>query len=226
MFLFDIGATWRTAFFGCLALASTTASAHAAVISGEEYLGVTTDAFDLSQGTVVTAFSSAFPGFSPGDVFGGTASGIEPGNFIFTDGFAVNNVDYIDFETPSAIHLTGIVLGIADDSNFQGNIRGSNTYTLYSSDDGINYNNIVSNSSLASNYLNSYGDDQLKITDDVNVTAKYFRLAVTRDTTYGPRIYELDAITAVPEPSSFALVAGLVGGAWWKRRKSAAVVPA
>jgi hypothetical protein len=30
----------------------------------------------------------------------------------------------------------------------------------------------------------------------------------------------LQDIEAVPEPSSFALVAGLVGGAWWKRRRS------
>lgn len=35
-----------------------------------------------------------------------------------------------------------------------------------------------------------------------------------------PLTFSFDATqTAVPEPSSFALVADLVGGAWWKRRR-------
>ena len=202
-------------------------------VTGGSGDGVTSDIFDLSQGTIVLETSPLLGccGGSAGEnTFGGMA-GVEPPHTLFVDGVPVGSLDFINFQTASLIELTGYSAILADDSdnpaNFGDPNRGSSSFSLYTSPDAtFSSPTLISNTALPSSYLSNYGTNAIQITDTfAPVTAQFFRLEVTRTTEAGPRIRELDGVgTVVPEPMSVGLLACGALGLLVRRRRDVAGV--
>lgn len=70
----------------------------------------TSDLWDTSQGTQITAMSGMQSGFSFGDMFGGAASTAEPGNTVFTDGKPAGFTHYIEWRTATPVIVNSFAL--------------------------------------------------------------------------------------------------------------------
>lgn len=162
------------------------------VIVANSGAGVTTDIFDIAQGGQIAfgsnPLSNAFPLVN---TIGGTGSGGESGDrTLFTDGAGIGTASTIRFQTASHVNLSSIALRLAQDG--ASNSRAAISYTLRASGDGINFSTISTAGGL-SNYNDNFGGGQILITDTVNTSnVRYFELEVTRATTNGPRLIELD----------------------------------
>lgn len=188
--------------------------------------GSADDAWDVSQGTVITQFTPnpGLPGNGPG-MFGGDAGegspfAVERFNTVFPDLLPAGTVHSIEWSTASPITLTGYHLQAARDGS---NGRSFSLFRLLA-DTGSGFV-LISSVDTTALYTGGPAALELDLTQTLPaVTAQSFRAEFTQATGLfgqsGPRVVELDAITAVPEPASWALMlGGCVGLAAWLRRR-------
>ena len=171
--------------------------------------GVTTDLFDVAQGTVVSSSSPLFPGFDARSTFGYDSQAIEWSRTIFSD--SPRATDFINFQTAQSVNLTGYKLILGEDIGTAK--RSATAIRLYAGGD-VNNLQLVSSANIEQTYLAQYGSVQIGITDTIDLqNVQFFRLELDRThlTGFGgPRVIELDGFgTVVPEPSSWIL--GLAG---------------
>ncbi len=158
--------------------------------------GVTSDRFDVSQGTKVFLFSPTLDEYPPNkidprDLLGATRSQIEAGHTIFATG-TVNQTREIRFRTAAPLILTNFQLRVQSDPSGD---RSINSYKLDGSADNISYS-LISSNLVGVPYNTSPGLSSIAImfAGTVNTRAfQFFRLRVTHSSTGGgPRIVELD----------------------------------
>jgi hypothetical protein len=164
--------------------------------------GVTTDLFDVAQGTIITSSSPLLSSFTAEGTFGSTSpQAVEGFRTIFSD--AARPVDFIEFRTPTPIDLTSYRFVLGEDGNGSGN-RSATAFRLYASSNAADVlSNQISAASIAQTYTVNYGSPQIAISDSLSVpNVQFFRMEVDRTGSSGPRIFELDGFgTVVPEPS-------------------------
>ena len=198
-----------------------------AIVTAGGYEGVTTDLFDLAQGTVIESWTHGTyydpyagvgamlggPGYMSGDI----------GHTLFGDGFADGTVFRVQFLLSHPVQLGSIKLGLSQDGDLTR--RGAAAFSLaaiYS--DGVP-DQLISHGTLASDNVPAYGDATITIEDTfTSVQAQRFVFTVTqRGPVYGPRVFELDGFSApvsVPEPTTLAMAtAGLAVAAIAKLRQ-------
>lgn len=198
-----------------------------ALVFGSGGNGVTTDLLDVAQGATVSANSAM--GFNAGissdprSAIGFVSNFIEPTNTIFENGGTAGvTVDFINFQTAAPVALRSYAMRLADDSNVTPfPDRGTLLFRFFG---GFSPGALVllSQATVLANYQNSYGSSQVTVTEAVNgVGMQFFRVELTRATSQGPRIIEIDGFSTVPEPSGL-LLAGLgvtlVSLAGWRAR--------
>ena len=153
--------------------------------SGEQAPGLVT-AVDTSPG---------LSGDSPMDAFG-AVGGIEPETFIFRDNGTVDNgnqtlgdggetVDYVHFTTSAPVTLDGYSLWLPTDEGQQNAYRSTALVQLTIDDVVVDF---FDNDGRNGTQVRSFVDGP--------VTGQDFRIDLTRVTTGGPRIGEIDAILA------------------------------
>lgn len=183
-----------------VALAAVVAAAAAAPVfttGGGE--GATSDLFDVAQGVRVISSSpqnSCCGNSDPRQILGLAAAGtwVEPGHAIFQDGGAVGAVDFLEWQTAAPVNLSSIALRLSQDG--PGNAsRGAGSFKLFASADGVNFSQISGGSIPLSGGANA--NAPLLITDSAltgtTANVRAFRLELTRLTSAGPRVVELDA---------------------------------
>ena len=197
--------------------------------------GSTTDAFDVSQGTVVTGTSGYNGATRPENALGGTSSTSEPQSLIFADG--TQQLQTLSFKTDAAVTISGFNLYLAQDGVGNGNVRGFDTVALFGSLDGVSYANL-GGLGLTNPYQAGYSTTSILVTSTFAPAAyQYFRFEGTpfdqggfSETFSGGRLVELDAISAVsgvPEPASWTLMIvgfGLVGAGMRYRLRQATLL--
>ncbi len=167
--------------------------------------GVTSDQFDVAQGTKVFAFSTTYTNVpplmcDPRDGLGLARSTIEPGSTLFADG-NVGTTRSITFRTASHLNLTNYQLRVFADAG--GITRSINAFALYGSADNITYSLIDSNSVLVPT-TNCPGvtSSAIMISGIVNPPPyQFFRLDIKHGDINGPRLVELDGFGT---PAAFA----------------------
>ena len=164
--------------------------------------GVTTDLWDLAQGSQVIFSSPQHNGGSdPRSAFGfTTTSGWgEPMHALWQDGTA-GTTDFLEWQTLQPIDLSAIALHLADDGI--NNFRSASDFKLYTSQDGMNFS-LVSTGVIPAD-ANGYLSKPLLITDSALVgtvnAVRSFRLEMTRATGGGTRVVELDATGTAAAP--------------------------
>jgi probable HAF family extracellular repeat protein len=208
--------------------------AHAAVSVSPWAGGGTsgTDAFDVSQGTVVVSSTAPIAGADMRSAIGFVNPATfttEPDTAYFSDANAAGFVDSFVFKTIAPVTVAGFELRTYDDSYAGvGNAnRAFSAVTLSGSSDGTNFS-VLASGNLGNSYTAAYGQSGILIAASFSpVTAQFFRFEGVQATFAGGRIVELDAIPAalpVPEPASYAmLLAGLLLlGSFAKRRAARA----
>lgn len=132
--------------------------------------GVTTDAFDVHQGTTVianSAMSSGFMGSGPSvpqAALGGTSSFYEPTNTIFADTPPSTGYDFIEFKLVAPITLSYFNLYLAEDNS--SGFRGTSSFSLLVSSDGTNFTSVTGGFvSLNPDYVDTYGSVEIIVSD-------------------------------------------------------------
>jgi hypothetical protein len=207
-----------------------TTSFAAPIVSSGGGDGVTNDPFDISQSATVLGSSlilTCCGGSQPQNSFGGSF-GVEPPYTLFADGPPPGSIDFINFQTANPIELTGYNAILADDSDDPSNPgnpnRGSSSFSLFSSpDNSFTVLNLISTTQLPVSYSSNFGTNAILISDTfAPVRAQFFRVEITRTTSGGPRIREVDGVgVVVPEPGTGMLfLCGAVGLLRRWRRKT------
>lgn len=159
--------------------------------------GVTTDIFDILQGNQVIFSTQQHNGAGDSDprsAFGFTSGFAENTHALFADGPGGGTVDFMEWQTPGWIDLSSFSLHLAQDG--PGNpARGASAFALYASQDGVSFSQISSGAipgDVGGNF-----NVPLLISDSAlagtTTGVRAFRLEVTRLTSNGVRILELDA---------------------------------
>lgn len=175
---------------------------------------VTTDLWDVSQGSVVTGFwpSAVYLGSDIRDMFGGEFGTLETGSTVFPDaGWLPGNSVTVEWKTPSVVELGRFALSVAADGNwpttYNRAIRG---FKLYAGDGQPPNWNLIYDSGLLTAPLGEQINGVYHFTIDHTfaspVSSMSFKAEFVCDTTTGPRVIELDGY-AVPEPASLTLLA-------------------
>ena len=161
--------------------------------------GVTNDLFDIAQGAQVIASSpqnSCCGNSDPRLAFGlvGAGAWVEPGHAIFQDGGATGAMDFLEWQTAAPVNLGSIALRLFQDG--AGNAaRGAGSFKLFASADGVNFSQVSAGTMPGSPGANV--NVPLLITDSAltgtTANVRAFRLELTRLTSAGPRVIELDA---------------------------------
>ena len=192
--------------------------------------GVTTDLWDISQGTTITGnspFDSAFGSPHPydaRDIFGGHFGDYLPesGDVVFDDNQSAGFVHFVQWKTLAPVTLGSFNLHAQADGDptFQREIArfrllaksaGSSTFDLVLFD-------------VTPTRPHTYLDPSIHlfIQGNLSVTAQEFRAEFfdVGGTPYGgPRVIELDAFAPVPEPTVIALLASGALVMWRARRQ-------
>ena len=221
-----------TALLPVIAEAAVTVTSYSAPSTGT--VGSTTDAFDISQGTVITGTSGYNGDTRPENALGGTSPGrTEFETLIFADNS--QTLQTLSFKTAAPVTISGYNLYLGQDAAANGNIRGFDTVAVFGSLDGIAYTNL-GGIDLTNPYQNGYGSTSILVTSTFNAaTYQYFRFEGApydqgsfSEVYSGGRIFELDAISgtiaAVPEPASWATMIvgfGAIGAGMRHRRRGA-----
>jgi len=181
---------------------------------------VTTDAWDINQGSEVTGIVSwgVYPGSDIRNMFGGEFGTIEVGNTVFYDAqiFSPGTVAWVSWRTPAAIELTRFVLSVAADGNYPTTYnRAIQGFNLYASDIAHpfddNWGVPVYASGLLPTPLGTYNNGLYEFTLDHTFSSPISGQHFKADIVYGsfvtgPRIIELDGY-AVPEPAMLSVLA-------------------
>ena len=180
-----------------VAAVAVTGAGHAApVFTTDAGGGVTTDVFDISQGAAVIRTTQVLPfgGEDIREAFGGNG-GVEGGNVMFEDGHATGYVDTVWWQTGGVVNLNSVQLRFSQDGGDPN--RSPAAYTLFASQDGINYSAISSGIvPLVGGPGTAMTNAPLLITDSAlagtTVNVRGFKLEITRNTGSGPRFVEID----------------------------------
>ena len=123
--------------------------------------GVTTDAWDIALGARVIYSSPQLGccgGSDPRSAFGFTTTSgwVEPTHAIWQDGSS-GVTDFLEWQTPQPIDLSGISLHLADDGSAN---RSALDFKLFASQDGVNFSQISAGviPANAGGYLNKSAD--------------------------------------------------------------------
>ncbi len=187
------------------------AAAVSAVVLGADYASagpVTTDIWDVAQGTLVTGYSAMKNG-GPSDMFGAAGGAPEPGHTLFADGYPLDTIHWIEWQTASAVWLGSFDLYAAGDGVPPTIARTMNHFTLFARNPGTGIFETVYDTDVATPY---------SVTDDTTPLLSYalaapimaqefraeFRQGSTVTWAMGPRIIELDGFT--PEPATLSLL--------------------
>ena len=163
--------------------------------------GVTTDLWDFALGAQVIFSTPQYNGGAgnsdPRSAFGFTGGFVEGGKHaLFADGPGAGTVDFIEWQTPQAINLSGFSLHLQDDGS---SARSALAFKLFASQDGVNFSQVSGGS--VPNAGNGYLNNPLLITDGAlagTVTAvRAFRLEITRASGAATRVAEFDATGAI-----------------------------
>ena len=173
--------------------------------------GDTTDAFDLSRGTQVirsTPQNTTCCGLSdPLAIWGGITgpAWTEPGRAIFADGPGPGFVDIVEWQTPEPIHLTEFSLRLEQNGPNSAE-RAASRFRLFASTDGLTFRQISGGTFPGAPGPNPHTPllvrDRSLLATPTEVRA--FRLELTRATSRGVRVVELDGEgTPVPPTGNF-----------------------
>ena len=178
---------------------------------------VTTDIWDVAQGTVVLSSSG---GFALNNIFGAQDFHPEPGNATFSDNQPAGFTHFIEWTTPSLISLTGFRFYTFDDGSANAGDRGITQFRLYSRPDSASAFSLINTYNAPTTH--PYGTLDVPVTFGTPIMAKEFRAEFDQyapSSFPGPRVQELDGFgTVVPEPASGILL--LLGAALCSRRRS------
>ena len=157
--------------------------------------GVTTDLWDFALGAQVIFSTPQHNGAGnsdPRSAFGFTSGFVEGTHALFADGPGAGTVDFIEWQTPQAINLSGISLHLQDDGSSN---RSALAFKLFASQDGVNFSQVSSGS--VPNAGNGYLNNPLLITDGALTgpvsAVRAFRVEITRASGAATRIMEIDA---------------------------------
>jgi hypothetical protein len=185
---------------------------------------VVDDLFDVAQGAVVVSASATFAGFGPANVLGARGAN-DQFDTIFQDGAAAETSSHITFSLPSITRLGGFRFYTFDDSFTPGNAnRGINSFRLYGSVDGLNFDPIAEAQITTHPYVPALvptGTGVLISDSFAAIDVRFLRLEVTRFNTTGPRLVELDGLAPVPVPPAiWTLAAGIFSLGFCRRRRT------
>ncbi len=177
---------------------------------------------DLFNGANVGATSPILSGFTAKDAFGSVTKGtvyeeaIKGGTVIFADQ-PESSVNFIKFSTAGLVSLSGINAFVAQDG--PSSARSFSSIKFFGSNDGGETYGVNLGSSGVLNYGET-GSILASFAFDTPFVGQYF-LFEGVNFSNGPRIVEIDAIGAVPEPATWAMMVlgfGLAGGAMRRKR--------
>jgi len=149
---------------------------------------------DLFQGATVTTNSTLHPaGFVATDLFSrGMPSFAE--DVVFADETG-DPMSFVEFNVSSAVSLTNIVVGLAND-HVPGDDNDGRTLDcikVYASiSPGSVQDNLIAEIAVDPEYTTAYGASQVRVKIDLDVSAKYFRFEFTEPRDHGVRIFEID----------------------------------
>lgn len=166
--------------------------------------GTSEDAFDVRQGARVIAstpqHNSCCGSSDPRAILGGRFDGtwVEPTRAIFQDGSPAGTVDRVEWQLPAAVDVRTITLHLEQDGPADDR-RAARSWRLWGSSDGLSFRTITGGPIPGAPGPNRH--TPLRVTDaaltGVTNDLRAFRLEVTRTTTDGVRVIEVDA-EAVP----------------------------
>ncbi|MBN9691791.1 MAG: CotH kinase family protein [Verrucomicrobia bacterium] len=173
--------------------------------------GDVTDAFDLSRGLQVirsTPQNTTCCGISdPRAIWGGITAPpwSEPGKAIFADGPGPGFVDIVEWQTREPLHLTEFALRLEQNAPNSAE-RAASRFRLFASTDGLTFRQISGGTVPSAPGPNPHTPllirDRSLLGTPTEVRA--FRLELTRATSRGVRVVELDGQgTPVPPTSNF-----------------------
>ena len=162
---------------------------------------------DEGPGRVSSILASAsIGGDTPEDFFGNNTGGIEPETFIFADAgipdngdaifdSGVESVDFIEWHTDQPFALVGFQLALSGD----GAAPDRDTQLVRFLVEGVEVD-----------LFDNDGFDGVitRFFSGGSATGDDFRMEFTRTTGQGPRLIDIDAILAVPEPATASLLLG------------------
>jgi hypothetical protein len=171
---------------------------------------VTTDAWDVHQGGAVTSSSPTIANFNAVAIIGGANGGGEGGNggvgddAIFQDG--QNFPVFVDFTRTNTTSLAGAILYNSSDNGAQGGNRQTTDFALFASslNNGIYDVTLIPETPVT---VEDGSGTMFSFTAPTVLTS--FQAEFWGGSGSGPRIIELDAVAAVPEPSSLVAFCGL-----------------
>jgi autotransporter-associated beta strand protein len=117
----------------------------------------------------------------------------DSGNALFADGGTAGTPFFVIFELPKPVMLQSIRLELSQDGSLSR--RGTAGYTLEGLSSPTSQSKILSKVSLASNYQDAYGDNNITVSDTLTdpFVGRFFRLTVLQqDDYFAPRVKELD----------------------------------
>ncbi|MDB6154486.1 MAG: hypothetical protein JWL90_2939 [Chthoniobacteraceae bacterium] len=169
--------------------------------------GVTSDLFDISQGTRVIVSTPLHNGAGNADPrsllgFSTTNGWVEPTHVIFADGPPAGALDSIQWQTPAPVNLASISLLLFQDSAASPS-RGAASFRLFASADGMTFSQISGGTIPGGPGGNT--NVPLLIQDSAfavpATNLRAFRLEITRASNAGVRLVELDAEGTTVEQS-------------------------
>ena len=189
------------------------------------------DAWDISQGSIVTTSSPTSYGVASnmfGDNHVDPFYPVEVGHTLFQEGQSAGFVNWVEWNSASAIQLGGYNLTLIDD--FQTGERGISLFSLYGRLEETDLWQLLDSYSPAVHPYSPYGpvlDPNAGFVEFEQsasfsaISAKFFRAEFTQySPSLGVRVAELDAIVAVPEPSCYCLLISLSAVVPFYRKRS------